>query len=70
MVRNDKEEAKPASSEKAKPFDFTNYIGSKDKIAKKLNADVKFKSSTKDNGTIIISFSSKEQLQAILDKMV
>lgn len=71
MVRNMKDEPTAAFSKGvANYFDFTNYINTKEKIAKKLNTEVKFKSRSNDNGTIIISFSSKEQLQAILDKMV
>lgn len=71
MVRSEKYEPTAAFSKGvAKYFDFTNYISTKEKIAKKLNTEVKFKSRSNDNGTIIISFSSKEQLQAILDKMV
>ena len=71
LVRSEKDEPTAAFSKGvAKYFDFTNYISTKEKIAKKLNTEVKFKSRSNDNGTIIISFSSKEQLQAILDKMV
>lgn len=56
------------SSEKY--FDFTQYIPQKDKLSKHLNTTIKFKSRSNDNGSIIINFSSKEELEAILDKMV
>lgn len=51
-------------------FDFTDYIPSKNKLAKKLDTDIRFKSKSNDNGTIIIGFSSKEQLENILEKLV
>jgi ParB family chromosome partitioning protein len=54
----------------AKYFDFTNFLKDKATIEKKFNTNVRFKSRSNDNGTIIISFSSKEQLEEILSKMV
>ena len=54
----------------AKYFDFTNFLKDKASIEKKFNTDIRFKSRSNDNGTIIISFSSKEQLEEILSKMV
>jgi ParB family chromosome partitioning protein len=73
LVRNEKEaltESGTHSKAAAKYFDFTAYIKDKTSIEKKFNTDIRFKSRSNDNGTIIISFSSKEQLEDILKKMV
>lgn len=70
LVRNEKEASEGTHSKAAaKYFDFTDYLKDKATIEKKYNTDIRFKSRSNDNGTIIISFSSKEQLQDILDKM-
>ena len=72
LVRNERD-AKSEGKEKtaaSRYFDFSNYVTQKNSLAKKLQTDVRFKSRSNDNGTIIISFSSKEQLEDILNKMV
>ncbi|PCJ67149.1 MAG: chromosome partitioning protein ParB [Bacteroidetes bacterium] len=70
MVRNEKDADEGTHSKAAaKYFDFTDYIKDKTVIEKKFNTDIRFKSRSNDNGTIIISFSSKEQLEDILEKM-
>ena len=69
LVRNEKEGEGTHSKAAAKYFDFTDYIKDKAAIEKKFDTDVRFKSRSNDNGTIIISFSSKEQLEDILKKM-
>ena len=70
LVRNEKENPEGTHSKAAaKYFDFTEYINHKKEIEKRLDTDVRFKSMSNDNGTIIISFSSKEQLDDILKKM-
>ncbi|MDB4160925.1 ParB/RepB/Spo0J family partition protein [Bacteroidia bacterium] len=70
LVRNEKEVGEKNSSKSAATyFDFTNYISRKEKIEKQLGTNVKFKSRSSENGTIHISFSSKEQLDDILKKM-
>ena len=73
LVRTEKEtpaDTGTHSRAAAKYFDFTNFLKDKASIEKKFNTDIRFKSSSNDNGTIIISFSSKEQLEEILSKMV
>jgi ParB family chromosome partitioning protein len=73
LVRAEKEtpaDAGTHSRAAAKYFDFTNFLKDKASIEKKFNTDIRFKSRSNDNGTIIISFSSKEQLEEILSKMV
>lgn len=71
LVRNEKN-GDGSSSEKraAKYFDFTDFVPQKNDLAKKLQADVRFKSKSNDNGTIIISFTSRKQLEEILAKIV
>ena len=70
LVRNEKEANEGTHSKAAaKYFDFTDFLKDKATIEKKYNTDIRFKSRSNDNGTIIISFSSKDQLQDILDKM-
>ena len=70
MVREEKESGEANDMKTTtKYFDFSNYIKDKSVIEKKFNTDVRFKSRSNDNGTIIISFSSKEQLEDILNKM-
>ena len=71
LVRNEKELAGEGSDRgsASKYFDFTDYLKSKSALEKHLNTNVRFKSRSNDNGTIIISFSSKEQLEEILSKM-
>ena len=70
LVRNEKENPEGTHSKAAaKYFDFTEYIKHKKEIAKRLDTDVRFKSMSNDNGTIIISFSSKEQLEDIISKL-
>lgn len=72
LVRNEREGNTPSEkrSSTSRYFDFTDYVGQKNELAKKLQTDIRFKSRSNDNGTIIISFSSKEQLEDILNKMV
>jgi len=73
LVRAEKEtpaDAGTHSRAAAKYFDFTNFLKDKASIEKKFNTDIRFKSRSNDKGTIIISFSSKEQLEEILSKMV
>ncbi len=73
LVRTEKEtpaDTGTHSRAAAKYFDFTNFLKDKASIEKKFNTDIRFKSRSNDNGTIIISFSSKEQLEEILRKMV
>lgn len=70
MVREEKESGEANDMKTTtKYFDFSDYIKDKSVIEKKFNTDVRFKSHSNDNGTIIISFSSKEQLEDILNKM-
>lgn len=51
-------------------FDFTDFLPQREKLSKQLNTSIKFKSRSNNNGSIIINFSSKEELEAILNKMV
>jgi len=51
-------------------FDFTDFLAQRERISKHLNTSIKFKSRSNNNGSIIINFSSKEELEAILNKMV
>ena len=51
-------------------FDFTDFLHQREKLSKHLNTSIKFKSRSNNNGSIIINFSSKEELEAILNKMV
>lgn len=72
LVRNEKESIAANSTKgksKTKFFDFTKYMNRKEKIEKSLGTSVQFKSKAEENGTIIISFSSKKQLEDILNKM-
>ncbi|MGB1038932.1 MAG: ParB/RepB/Spo0J family partition protein [Bacteroidia bacterium] len=70
LVRNEKESSEGTHSKAAaKYFDFSDYLKDKSTIEKKLNTNIRFKSRSNDNGTIIISFSSKEQLEEILKSM-
>ncbi|MBT6235467.1 MAG: ParB/RepB/Spo0J family partition protein [Bacteroidetes bacterium] len=72
LVRNEKESTAANSTKgksKTKFFDFTKYMNRKEKIEKSLGTSVQFKSKAEENGTIIISFSSKKQLEDILNKM-
>ena len=70
LVRNEKENPEGTHNKAAaKYFDFTEYINHKKEIEKRLDTDVRFKSRSNDNGTIIISFSSKEQLEDIISKL-
>ena len=70
IVRNEKENPEGTHSKAAaKYFDFTEDINHKKEIEKRLDTDVRFKSRSNDNGTIIISFSSKEQLEDIISKL-
>ena len=70
LVRNEKENPEGTHSKAAaKYFDFTEYINHKKEIEKRLDTGVRFKSRSNDNGTIIISFSSKEQLDDIISKL-
>tara|TARA_B100001057_G_C22775718_1_gene921476 strand:+ start:293 stop:1168 length:876 start_codon:yes stop_codon:yes gene_type:complete len=51
-------------------FDFTDYLAQRERISKHLNTSIKFKSRSNNNGSIIINFSSKEELEVILNKLV
>jgi ParB family chromosome partitioning protein len=51
-------------------FDFTDFLPQREKLSKQLNTSIKFKSRSNNNGSIIINFSSKEELEAILNKIV
>ena len=51
-------------------FDFTDFLLQREKLSKQLNTSIKFKSRSNNNGSIIINFSSKEELESILNKMV
>jgi ParB family chromosome partitioning protein len=51
-------------------FDFTDFLPQREKLSKQLNTSIKFKSRSNNNGSIIINFSSKEELESILNKMV
>ncbi len=71
LVRSEKNGEEGITSKAASNyFDFTDYINDKNQLSKKLQTDIRFKSRSNDNGTIIISFSSREQLEEILKKMV
>jgi ParB family chromosome partitioning protein len=70
LVRNERAGEGTTSKAASKYFDFSEYISDKNTLAKKFQTEVRFKSRSNDNGTIIISFSSKEQLEDILKKMV
>lgn len=71
LVRNEKNgDPSAAGKNTVKYFDFSDFIPKKDDLAKKLQADIRFKSKSTDNGTIIISFTSRKQLEEILNKMV
>ncbi|MDC0580035.1 ParB/RepB/Spo0J family partition protein [Bacteroidia bacterium] len=71
MVKEERENLERNESDKSarKYFDFSTYLSQKDKLANHLNTSIKFKSKSSDKGSIIIDFSSKEQLEALLKKM-
>ncbi|MBR9859504.1 ParB/RepB/Spo0J family partition protein [bacterium] len=69
MVRDEKEVGTSTSKQKSTYFDFSDFIPQKNQIAKKLAADIRFKSKSNDKGSIIINFSSKEHLEEILGKI-
>ncbi len=70
LVRNEKAGEAASSKAVSKYFDFSDFIDDKQKLANKFNTDIRFKSKSNDNGTIIISFSSRRQLEDILNQMV
>ncbi len=70
LVRNEKNGEQSTGKPKVNYFDFTDFVSKKEEVAKKFQADVRFKSKSSDNGTIIISFTSRKQLEEILNKMV
>lgn len=70
LVRNEKNGEESAPKKATKFFDFSDFVPKKENLIKKLETDVQFKSKSKDDGTIIISFTSRKQLEDILDKLV
>lgn len=69
MVREEKEEPTPVKVKKASYFDFSEFIAHKNILSKKLSADIRYKSKSNDNGSIIIHFKSKDHLKEILSKL-
>lgn len=70
LVRNEKNGENTPAKKTSNHFDFSEFVPQKNVLAGKLQADIKFKSITADKGTIIISFTSRKQLEEILSKMV
>lgn len=50
-------------------FNFDSFINYKEKLEKKLGVEVRFKARSENNGSIVIHFSSKNQLDDIFKKM-
>ncbi len=50
-------------------FNFDSFIDYKEKLEKKLGVEVRFKARSENNGSIVIHFSSKNQLDDIFKKM-
>ncbi|MFY0643085.1 MAG: ParB/RepB/Spo0J family partition protein [Bacteroidia bacterium] len=69
MVRDEKEVLPDSSKKRATYFDFSEFISHKNVLSKKLNADIRYKSRSNDQGSIIINFKSKEHLQSILNQL-
>lgn len=68
LVRSSKEKV-GNSKQKINYFNFDSYTNHREKIERRLGADVSFKARSEDNGTIVIHFSSKKQLEDILKKI-
>lgn len=69
MVREEKDGSANTSTSKTSYFDFSDFIAKKNQLAKQLDADIRFKSKSNNNGSVIIHFKSKEHLEEILDKL-
>ncbi len=69
MVRDEKELESNVPAKQASYFDFSEFIAHKNLLAKRLDADIRYKSRSKDQGSIIINFESKEQLKSILEQL-
>lgn len=70
LVREGKGELAAGKKEKtSRYFDFSEFISYRNVLAKKLDSEIRFKSKSNDNGSIIINFSSKEHLREILSKL-
>lgn len=71
MVKDERENLGGTYTKSANRFfDFTDFLPQREKLSKQLNTSIKFKSRSNNNGSIIINFSSKEELESILNKMV
>ena len=71
MVKDERENLGGTYTKSANRFfDFTDFLPQREKLSNPLNTSIKFKSRSNNNGSIIINFSSKEELEAILNKMV
>lgn len=68
LVRASKEKV-GNSKQKINYFNFDSYTNHREKLERRLGADVSFKARSEDNGTIVIHFSSKKQLEDILKKI-
>lgn len=68
LVRSSKEKV-GNSKQKINYFNFDSYTNHREKLERRLGADVSFKARSEDNGTIVIHFSSKKQLEDILKKI-
>ena len=69
MVRDERESEASSDQKKMTYFDFSDFIPQKNQLARKLSADIRFKSRANENGSIIINFSSKEHLESILKSL-
>jgi len=69
MVREEKDESPTGTTKRSTYFDFSEFIAHKNTLAKKLNADIRYKSKSNDKGSIIIHFSSKDHLKEILAQL-
>lgn len=69
MVREEKEGSENNTAPRTSYFDFSDFINKKNQIAKRLEADIRFKSKSNNNGSVIIHFTSKEHLEEILEKL-
>lgn len=69
MVRDEKEVEQEGSPKQASYFDFSEFISHKNLLAKKLDSDIRYKSRSKDQGSIIINFRSKDHLRQILEQL-
>ncbi len=69
MVRDEKELEPDGLQKEATYFDFSEFIAHKNILAKKLEADIRYKSRSKERGSIIINFNSKDHLKQILEQL-